>query len=257
MTDRFAEGIEQLGSDKLDVRIGGIYVLERVARDSAKDHPAVMEVLTAFIRERSREPWPPSDAGQPVQERPARPDVQAAATVVGRRDAKRDILPVNLAGANLTRVDLARADLTRVDLARADLTGANLARARLVGARLTRADLTSARLTGAHLFDAVLAGADLTGAVLTRAILIGAHLTGANLTRANLTRANLTRAHLTGAHLTRAGDPRIIHVDLTDADLTGVRWPEGVQVPEGWVVDSDSGGLKPAAQLSEVTARYP
>jgi hypothetical protein len=231
VTDRFAEGIEQLGSDKLDVRIGGIYVLERVARDSAKDHPAVMEVLIAFIRERSREPWPPSDAGQPVQERPARPDVQAAATVVGRRDAKRDILPVNLAGANLTRVDLARADLT--------------------SARLTRADLTSARLTGAHLFDAVLAGADLTGAVLTRAILIGAHLTGANLTRANLTRANLT-----GAHLTRAGDPRIIHVDLTDADLTGVRWPEGVQVPEGWVVDSDSGGLKPAAQLSEVTARY-
>ncbi len=186
MTDRFAEGIEQLSSDKLDVRIGGIYVLERVARDSAKDHPAVMEVLAAFIRERSREPWPPSDAGQPVQERPARPDVQAAATVVGRRDAKRDTLPVNLT----------RADLTRADLAGAQFARAVLARARLVGARLTRADLT------------------------------------------------------------RAGDPRIIHVDLTDADLAGVRWPEGVQVPEGWVVDSDSGGLKPAAQLSEVMAHY-
>ena len=58
VTDRYTKAIEQLGSDKLDVRIGGIYALERVARDSAKDHPTVMEVLTAFIREHSREPWP-------------------------------------------------------------------------------------------------------------------------------------------------------------------------------------------------------
>ena len=57
VTDRYTKAIEQLGSDKLDVRIGGIYALERVARDSAKDHPTIMEVLTAFIREHSQEPW--------------------------------------------------------------------------------------------------------------------------------------------------------------------------------------------------------
>ena len=61
MTDRYTKAIEQLGSDKLDVRIGGIYALERVARDSARDHPTVMEVLTAFIREHSHEQWPPPD----------------------------------------------------------------------------------------------------------------------------------------------------------------------------------------------------
>src|SRR5580700_11327725 len=58
VTDRYTRAIEQLGSDKLDVRIGGIYALERVARDSAKDHQTVMEVLSAFIREHSRETWP-------------------------------------------------------------------------------------------------------------------------------------------------------------------------------------------------------
>jgi hypothetical protein len=41
VTDRYTKAIEQLGSDKLDVRIGGIYALERVARDSARDHPTV------------------------------------------------------------------------------------------------------------------------------------------------------------------------------------------------------------------------
>ena len=39
VTDRYTKAIEQLGSDKLDVRIGGIYALERVARDSPRDHP--------------------------------------------------------------------------------------------------------------------------------------------------------------------------------------------------------------------------
>ena len=50
VTERYTKAVEQLGSDKLDVRIGGIYALERIARDSARDHPTVMQVLTAFIR---------------------------------------------------------------------------------------------------------------------------------------------------------------------------------------------------------------
>ena len=41
-----------------------------------------------------------------------------------------------------------------------------------------------------------------------------------------------------------------------DADLTGAGWPEGVQVPDGWIVDGGSGLLKRAGQLSEVTAHY-
>jgi hypothetical protein len=59
VTNRYTDAITQLGSDKLDVRIGGIYALERIARDSARDHPTITEVLAAFIREHSREQWPP------------------------------------------------------------------------------------------------------------------------------------------------------------------------------------------------------
>jgi hypothetical protein len=50
ITDRFGKAVGQLGSAELDVRLGGIYALERIARDSADDHPQVMEVLTAFVR---------------------------------------------------------------------------------------------------------------------------------------------------------------------------------------------------------------
>jgi hypothetical protein len=60
VTDRYTKAIEQLGSDKPDVKIGGIYALERIARDSKTDHSTVMEVLTVFVREHSREQGSPS-----------------------------------------------------------------------------------------------------------------------------------------------------------------------------------------------------
>jgi hypothetical protein len=95
VTERYTKAIEQLGSDKLDVRIGGIYALERVARDLARDHSTAMAVLTAFIREHSREQGPLSGPSGRDQARSARPDVQAAVTVVGRRDPERDIRPID------------------------------------------------------------------------------------------------------------------------------------------------------------------
>jgi Pentapeptide repeats (8 copies) len=235
VTDRFTKAIEQLGSDKLDVRIGGIYALERVARDSAEDHPTVMEVLTAFIREHSREQWPLPDTDSSEQGPLTRPDVQAAVTVVGRRDAERDIRG--------RRVDLTAAHLARAQLGGAQLGGANLRGANLTGARLGGANLLYTHLGGANLLYTHLGGANLTDA----------HLTRADLTRADLTDANPTDANLTGADLTNVG---LTDADLTGADLTGARWPEGARVPDGWMVDSDSGRLKRADQLSEVTDHY-
>ena len=238
VTDRYTKAIEQLGSDKLDVRIGGIYALERVARDSARDHPTVMEVLAAFIREHSQEGWPPPDPGDGERARSTRPDVQAAVTVVGRRDAKRDIEPINLTGANLNGANLTRANLTRAHLTDAHLDGANL-----TDADLTRADLTGADLTGAH----------LTRANLTDAHLIDAHLIDANLTRANLTRANLNYADLIGANLGGADftganlmGTHLTRANLTDADFTGAWWREDVPGPVGWKLDTSSGRLKRA-----------
>lgn len=102
MTDRYTKAIEQLGSEKLDVRIGGIYALERIALDSAKDHPTVMEVLSTFIREHSHEQWPQAGSRitamstrqsrfpwrqeqgpAAISERATRPDIQAAIRVIG------------------------------------------------------------------------------------------------------------------------------------------------------------------------------
>src|SRR6516165_2326495 len=93
VTDRYSKAIEQLGSDKgLDVRIGGIYALERIAHDSPRDYPTIMDVLATFIRDHSPEQWPPVEPGRvdPLHRPVTRPDVQAALTVIGRRNPRHD-----------------------------------------------------------------------------------------------------------------------------------------------------------------------
>jgi hypothetical protein len=66
ITERFTRAIDQLGKvedgQKLfEIRVGGIYALERIARESEEDYWPIMEILTAYVRQNA--PLPP-EAGQ-------------------------------------------------------------------------------------------------------------------------------------------------------------------------------------------------
>jgi uncharacterized protein YjbI with pentapeptide repeats len=259
LTDRFTKAIEQLGhKEQLDVRLGGIYALERIARDSKEDHPQVVEVLTAYVREhaprRETPPRGPGTPGTPESEQEGdenaevspltvpRPstDVQGALTVLGRRELahedrrpRLDLSSTHLTGANLRSADLSRALLIGADLRGAVLTRAVLAEALLIetdirGAVLSEADLREANLGGTDLRGAVLFEADLRGANLIEADLRGtalseANLSGAQLTLANLRGAVLPEADLSGTELTEANlsEANLTDADLRDSDLYG------------------------------------
>ncbi len=83
ITESFSKAIEQLGSDKVEVRLGGIYGLERISKESPDDYWTVMETLTAFVRERARwrEPQPGAAvlAAVPRRLQPAIPGSQRPA----------------------------------------------------------------------------------------------------------------------------------------------------------------------------------
>jgi len=74
-------------------RLGRIYALERIAKDSVPDGATIAEVLTAFVR--GRAPWPPARPDQPGEDTPIQEipylrsaaDVQAALTVLGRQSS--------------------------------------------------------------------------------------------------------------------------------------------------------------------------
>jgi hypothetical protein len=68
LTDRYTKAVDQLGSQHLDVRLGGIYALERIARDSPYDRATIEEVLTAYVRDHA--PWPPPRRPPPCRRPP-------------------------------------------------------------------------------------------------------------------------------------------------------------------------------------------
>jgi hypothetical protein len=246
ITESFSKAIEQLGDDKLEVRLGGIYALEQISQESPQHHWTVMENMTAFVRERTRR-MEAERLAKPLEqrireiayslwERAGKPegrseefwaeavkqeqygdqlatDIAAVLTVIQRRSEDR----YELEGAlNFRGAVLRGAELSGVHLQRADLSGANLRRAYLNGAHLE-----DARLAGAHLEEA-----ELSGANLRRAYLVDAHLEDARLGVALLEYARLTGAHLQRAHL------RETHLD--GADLRGAEGLTQAQIDQAF-----------------------
>ena len=54
ISTQVSKGFEQLGSEKVVIRLGGIYALEGVMNNSDQYHRPVLEALTAFVREGAR-----------------------------------------------------------------------------------------------------------------------------------------------------------------------------------------------------------
>jgi len=152
-TERFTRAIDQLGSKVLDVRIGGIYALDRLARESRGDYGPIMEIFAAYVRDHA-----PLRAG----------------AADGAADARKDLTKQG------TDVQVVLAILVRPRVNRAPAP--DLSFTALPGARFRDAHLEGANLKGAHLPDA-----DLSYAHLQKAMLEGANLqTVHNLKSANL-----------------------------------------------------------------------
>ncbi|MEH2182774.1 pentapeptide repeat-containing protein [Nostoc sp.] len=288
ITERFTKAINQLGDDKLEVRLGGIYALERVAKDSEKDHWTIMEVLTSFILEKSSlkeiknnpkkqhnnlaEYYINQQGDFSNQERElgkVTTDVQAALTVIGRRDSSKD---PDTGAIDLMYANLEQADLFKANFEQAKLISANFEQANLSEAKLSKADLCFARFTHANLYKADFTEAILNGVALNEAKLQGAILRkaklnyievnrssrvlykGAEFLRDDLNEANfkeqeptgdydricaiLIEADLRGADLSQAD---LSGADLSQADLSGADLreaknlkPEQVYAAKNW-----------------------
>jgi hypothetical protein len=197
LTERFSKAIEQLGRDNMAIRLGGIYALERIARDSEKDYWPIIEVLTSYVREKA-----PCSDYQSVQENqegstklskpPA--DIQAILTIIGRR-----------------KKSFGNGENQSIDLHGTDLRGIIL-----VGAHLEYADLSGANLEAANCQEAILTSINLKRAYLKKAVFSYARLDKADLSFSNLESAELLHAHLQGANLQES---ILVEASLDEANL--------------------------------------
>ncbi len=231
ITERFTRAIDQLGARDeqgrkiLEVRLGGIYALERIARDSPRDHWTVMEVLTAYIRENAPAPVTTHGGLEPRSEAHRAPaDIQAILTVIARRPSKlRESEPewLDLHGVDLRGVRLSEG----AHLAHANLSGTHLEGAHLEAVHLEEADLSDAHLDDADLSGAYLEEAFLCETGLNRTKLIVARLQRTYFYRANLEEAELSGARLQGTDLTEA-------LGLTQEQINETYMDANTQLPK-------------------------
>lgn len=217
ITERFAKAIEQLRNDKLEVRLGAIYSLERIARDSQIDRGPIINLLTAFVRQNA-----PSSEVERVcgtskasgvlplflLNPPISEDIQAIMTVIGRRTwtfGNGEEYPIDLRHTDLRGARLSGANLKGALLIHSNLEGAILDRANLEAANISGANLECVILNNSHMAGTILSGSGLFHAILSEANLRGARFDGTTLTQADLRGADLTDAkYLTPDQINRA-----------------------------------------------------
>ena len=145
--DLFTKAIDQLASDQVSIRHGGVYALEQLSELDARYRGHAHALLTAFVRQHV--PWPSSKPDSEVLADRARlqgglaDDIGAAISVLGRQ-----AMIVGDAPSELERVDLRGAELNDLNLPNVCFAHANLDGAILRGANLSNAKLRDTHLAG-------------------------------------------------------------------------------------------------------------
>ncbi len=221
ITDRYTKAIEQLGvltaegKPNVEVRLGAIYALERIAFDSPRDHWTIMEVLTAYVRQNA--PAPDGEVAEEEKKKaiakgPAT-EIQAILTVLGRRRRGR--------GREREGQSL---DLRGTDLRGANFGGAHLEKAyfwgaHVEGAKFVEAHVEKADFWGVHVEGADFAWANVEGrfrrAYVEGADFSWANVEGARFVVADMEGANFGEAHVEGADF--AGASGLTVAQIKDA----------------------------------------
>ncbi len=166
ITDRINKATEGLGkTDKdgnpvIEVRLGALYALERIAKDSERDHVSIIELFCAYIRTNSSNNDPKTTA------KPLREDIKIILRIIGRRETW---------SKDKSRLEIERTQGMHLNLFNCYLKGAEAQRTNLSGANFYKANLENAWLNGANLSNARLLDVSISGATLTGVKTNGAH----------------------------------------------------------------------------------
>jgi len=229
LAETYTKAIDQIGNEKEAIQLGGLYALEKIARNNRQYHGQIIEVLCAFVRLHA----PLFDEDKEYNLHSPKLIVQTALTIIGRRNTSFDsgiygdfwfqkIIPRSQEYP--VKIDLKYTNLKEMNLKEAKFDDANLSNVNLEKANLQFIDLQRA-----YLEDVNFSSANLQWSWLNEADLSGANLEGANLHWADLSEAILEKANLQDAILTNAS---LRDTKLNFEQITSAKFDENTKFPE-------------------------
>ena len=127
-TDRFSKAIGLLAHGKQHVKIGGIYTLRRITRDSPEEEATVIKILSAFIRSEGK-------TKKDQERKKLEPDLQAAIEVLGKPSTEMKRPKCD------PQEKLHKLDLSNTNLSEGRLVGFDFSYARIKFVLLNEADM--------------------------------------------------------------------------------------------------------------------
>ena len=222
-----------LVGSQLVERLGGITILEQLAKESVESHHIqIVELFSMLIRNppEYKEEDVDSRNEKSVSESPRsqiptlRTDLQSIIYALENRSSEGKMaereqnFTLDFRGAKLAHAKFNKGDWSSIRLESADLSNALIENCDMKEASLLDTNLVGTKLIKNNLREARLFGADLRKAELNVVDLSEANLNNCNLQDALLYTVDLTGASLHNADLSGA---EFIDVDFLDAQLTG------------------------------------
>jgi len=221
ITDRINAAVASLGADKtvklfnddasnkdgkeytrpnIEVRVGAILALERIARMNDSVHIQIMEILCAYVRENTKHEFKRASKDRPDRSEPfyrqiPRNDLQLAIRVIGRRSKR--------------QIDIEYSIRFRLDFANCDLSGFHFSKGNFCGAIFENCVLEASEFR-----DVKLNGARFTDSYLGYVNFLGSDLTGCNLNHTKMKKTQLNWAKTFYGAL-------IAGADLSGSDFPG------------------------------------
>jgi len=249
ITDRFTKAVEQLGASQdgrptIEVRIGAIYALERISKDSPRDYWSVVDILAEYLCQHAKpENLQTTELRTFLNTSFIRADLAAVLRVLSRRrdplpqfgtrlQLHNCFLPWTTIAADFSRTAMLNCDFSKDHFLRTDFSGSNFGRIdfRECGfhdVNFSRTLQTSVSFRGSS-FD---------GCVFTEAVLSHIDFQGAVLRSVDFLGAKMTLVIVKGTDLTGTSGLTTEMLEGTLGDGETVL-PKGVTPPKIWAAPS-------------------
>ncbi|MBT2130702.1 pentapeptide repeat-containing protein [Planktotalea lamellibrachiae] len=167
----------------LEVRLGGILALERIAQEEPSFHIQIMEILTAYVRENSR-------VRSSTQ---MRTDIQLTIEVIGRRSQQQIDIERHNSRSNLGPDGSGFS----LDLSSCDLSGVRVVELNLEHANFHGTDFRNSLFSRCQLQHSRFANSSFKGVLFIQCSLASVHLSEISLSDASFNNCDLSRAFVT------------------------------------------------------------
>jgi uncharacterized protein YjbI with pentapeptide repeats len=197
LTDEYSKAVEQLGNNSSQIRLGGIYALQRLEENSDTYTSIVKNVLSMYIRQKSKLP----DSSK-------FDEIQAALTVIFPKVSSHDTTKtsdrINLSNSFLLDFDFSGSYLCNVKMDNCVCSGSSFKNAVITSSKAYGTNFNAADFSAAKISNTVFYGADFPGAVFRNASIINCNFKICNLKECDLSNSVIEHTDFTGADLTGA-----------------------------------------------------